>query len=445
MSTTHNERPAQPAKQHGKRTGAGFLRPGTSGRNAGHELPRWPFAAMFVLFPLWWLLGPGEAAWIVLAAVMLVLLVRRGRIEVPRGYGIWLLFLLWLALSVIGIDTGGRLLGFIYRACLYLTVTIVFLYVYNARTAFTPRYVAGVLTVFWGIVVVGGYLGVFFPLFSFHTPLGLVLSPQLSANDLVQEMVVRRVTQFNPDSYLQLEPRPSAPFLYTNGWGNAYSVLLPIVVAYLFLVRRERRFWFILLAIPLSFVPAFLTLNRGMFLGLGLALVYVAGRAIARGSLKVLLALVAFLALVGVAFAVLPIADRISERVSVSSTTADRASLYQETFERTLESPLFGYGAPRPSETVGAPSAGTQGQFWMVLFSFGFPGALLFMGWLIWAYLQSRREGDPLSVAFSVVLLVTVVECLFYGILTTGLMVAMIAAALALPPQPLRFSRARLY
>jgi hypothetical protein len=67
------------------------------------------------------------------------------------------------------------------------------------------------------------------------------------------------------------------------------------------------------------------------------------------------------------------------------------------------------------------------------------------MGWLIWAYFRSSRQPDPLGVAFNVVLLVTIVECLFYGILTTGLMVAMIAAALTLRPDPLRFSRSRLY
>lgn len=402
--------------------------------SAQNPLPRWPFAAMFVLFPFWWLLGPGEAIWIPLAALMMFYLIRRGRIEVPRGFGIWLLFLVWMACSVVGIDSGGRLIGFVYRALLYLTVTAVFLYVYNARSTLTVRYIAGVLTVFWLIIVAGGYLGVFFPMMSVHTPFGLVLPESIRSNELVQEMVVRRVTQFNPDAWLKLDPRPSAPFLYTNGWGNAYSMLTPIVIAYLILVRRERRFWWLLLAIPVSFVPAFLTLNRGMFIGLGLALVYVTIRAIMRGNLRALLALAGLAILVAGAFATLPIASRLTERVDSSSTTQDRANLYEETFTRTLESPLFGFGSPRPSEAPGAPSAGTQGQFWMVMFSQGFPGVILFTGWFVWAYFRSIRERDPVGLACNTVLLVVIVESFYYGIMTTGICVAMVAAAVTMRP-----------
>ncbi|MGV8886131.1 MAG: O-antigen ligase family protein [Microbacteriaceae bacterium] len=398
------------------------------------ELPRWPFTAMFVLFPLWWMLGPGEAMWIVLAGVMVFYLVRRGGVRVPRGFGLWLLFLIWMLCSVIGIDSSGRLIGFVYRALLYLTVTVIFVYVYNARSTLTPRYLAGVLSVFWVVVVVGGFVGVLFPLLSFTTPLSAVIPHSIASNELVQEMVRRRVTQYNPDAFLPLEPRPSAPFLYTNGWGNAYSVLTPIFVAYLVQVRRERRFWWLAVLLPISFVPAFLTLNRGMFIGIGLALAYVAVRAIVRGHLRVLIAITAVGALAAMIFAVFPVADRLTDRLASSPSTEDRASLYQETFERTLESPVFGYGAPRPSQSPGSPAAGTQGQVWMVLFSHGFAGLFFFLAWLTWVFVRSIRVRDPVLVAANTVLLVVIVQSTYYSILTTGLAVAMIAAAATLRP-----------
>ncbi|TFD66679.1 O-antigen ligase family protein [Cryobacterium gelidum] len=366
---------------------------------------------------------------------MVFYLLRQRHVDVPRGFGIWLLFLVWMACSVVGIDSGGRLIGFIYRALLYLAVTVAFVYVYNARKNLTVRYIAGVLTVFWLIVVVGGYVGVFFPLLSVHTPFGLVLPSSITSNELVQEMVVRKVTQYNPTGWLKLDPRPSAPFLYTNGWGNAYSMLTPIVVAYLILVRRERRFWWLLLAVPVSIVPALLTLNRGMFLGLGLAAVYIGVRAIARGNVKVILALAGLALLVVAAFSVLPIEQRLTQRVETSSSTQDRASLYEETFTRALESPLFGFGAPRPSASPDIPSVGTQGQLWMVMFSHGFPGAVLFMGWLVWAFFRSIREREPVREACNTVLLVVIVESTYYGIMTTGLLVAMLAAAITMRPQ----------
>jgi len=404
------------------------------GRMPPPELPRWPFTAMFVLFPVWWILGPGEAMWIVLAGVMVFFLLRSGRIRVPRGFGLWLLFLVWMLFSVIGIDSSGRLIGFVYRALLYLTVTVIFVYVYNARSSLTPRYIAGVLSVFWVIVMVGGYVGVFFPLLAFTTPLSVVIPDSIASNELVQEMVRRRVTQYNPDAFLPLEPRPSAPFLYTNGWGNAYSVLTPIFVAYLVEVRRERRFWWLAALLPLSFLPAFLTLNRGMFIGIGLALAYVAVRAIVRGHLRVLIGLTAIVAMAAMVFAVFPVADRLTDRLASSPSTEDRASLYQETFERTLDAPVFGYGAPRPSESPGAPAAGTQGQVWMVLFSHGFAGLFFFLAWLVWAFVRSIRVRDPVLVAANAVLLVVIVQSTYYSILTTGLAVAMIAAAVTLRP-----------
>jgi len=389
---------------------------------------------MFVLFPIWWILGPGEAIWIILAAVMVFFMVRRGGIEVPRGFGLWLLFLLWMLCSVIEIDSGGRLTGFVYRALLYATVTVIFVYVYNARSTLTARYLAGVLSLFWIVVVIGGYVGIFFPLLAFNTPFGLVLPQSIASNELVQEMVRRRVTQYNPDAFAPLEPRPSAPFLYTNGWGNAYSVLTPFVIAYLVEVRRERRFWWLAALVPLSFVPAFLTLNRGMFIGIGLSLAYVGARALVRGHLRVLLGITVVVALAGMVFAVFPVADRLTDRLASSPSTEDRAALYRETFERTLEAPVFGYGAPRPSESEGQPAAGTQGQVWMVLFSHGFLGLFFFLAWLVYVFLRTIRVRDPIDIAANTVLLVVIVQSTYYSILTTGLAVAMIASAVMLRP-----------
>jgi hypothetical protein len=397
-------------------------------------LPRWPFMTMFVLFPIWWILGLAESAWTVLAVAMLFYLVRRRRIEVPRGFGLWLLFLVWMCCSVIEMDSAGRLLGFLYRASLYFTITVIFLYVYNARKSLTPRYIAGVLTAFWLVIVLGGYVGVFFPLLSINTPLYYLLPKSLLSNELVSEMAVRRVTQFDPSSYVQNDPRPSAPFLYTNGWGNAYSMLMPVVVAYMSMVRRQRRFWWLVVAIPVSLVPALLTLDRGMLLGLGVAIAYVAVRLLIKGRIRALLGILVLVVVVGAGISVFAVDQRIASRVDTSSTNQVRVSLYQETVERTLASPVFGYGAPRPSETAGSPSVGTQGQLWQVIFSFGFPGAALFMGWLIWAYFRSLRPWDPLSVASNTAILVAFVESFYYGLLTTGLALVMIAAAVTMRP-----------
>lgn len=408
---------------------AGAPAPATTPRAA---LPRWPFTAMLALFPLWWVLGFAEMAWIPLAGCMVVLMVRRGGIRIPRGFALWLLFFVLMCASVIGVDTSGRLIGFVYRALLYATVTVVFVYVYNARETLTTRYMLGVFTLFWLWAVLGGYAGIVAPEFSFRTPLSYVLPQGLQANELIGEMVVRRLTQFNPESWLALDPRPSAPFLYTNGWGNVYSITLPMVIAYMTLIPRRRVFWLLMLAIPASLVPAFLTLNRGMFIGLAVAGAYLFLRFAIAGRLREVVLLAVIGGVAGVAAVALDVVSKLTDRVETSSSTEDRANLYEETFVRTLDSPLFGYGAPRPSFTDGAPSAGTQGHLWMVMFSHGFPALICFMGALIWMFFATLRGRSTAMMVLNTVQLVLIVEVFFYGVLPNGLILTLPAAALAM-------------
>lgn len=407
-------------------------------------LPRWPLTAIFACYPIWWVLGVGEMAWIPIACLMVVLMAKRGGIRVPRGFGVWLLFLVLMSISIVGIDSSGRLIGFMYRAFLYGTVTIIFVYVYNARHQVTMRYVLGIVSLFWVWAVVGGFASVFFPLFSFRTPLGYVLPASLQANELVGEMVVRRLTQYNPDGWFDLEPRPSAPFLYTNQWGNVYSLTFPMVIAYLLHLKRGRRFWLLIATMVLSLIPAMLTLNRGMFIGLAVAAIYITLRWILAGQLGRAMWIICSGAVVALIAIPLSVGERLTSRVETSTSTENRADLYRETFERTLDSPLFGYGAPRPSFTEGMPSAGTQGHVWTIMFSHGFPALVCFMLALLWLWASTSRTRTVTHVLLHTVQLVIVVEVLYYGVLPHGLIVSFTAAALTLrelkPPEPARIT-----
>ncbi|MGO1319449.1 MAG: O-antigen ligase family protein [Galactobacter sp.] len=390
---------------------------------------------MFAAYPLWWVLGLGSIAWIPLAFLMLILLLRSGHVEVPRGFGIWLAFLLLMVVSVVGIDSPGRYLGYLYRVLQYLSVTVVLVYVYNARVRLSVRHVLGLVTLFWLWAVIGGYASILFPAFSFRTPLGILLPAGLQNNEVVGEMVVRRLTQHNPDSWIAMDPRPSAPFLYTNQWGTVYSLCLSMVVAYMSLIRRGPTFWLLTLAAVASLVPALLTLNRGMFIGLGVAAAYLLWRFAWVGRWRAVAAFGLGGIAVFLATSALGVAHRLTERVGASSSTEDRADLYAETFQRTLQSPLFGYGAPRPSMTEGAPSAGTQGHLWTVMFSYGFPALLCFVAALLWMAASTYRTAGNVGLLLHSVTLVIIVEMLYYGVLPNGLMLAFIATALLMREQ----------
>jgi hypothetical protein len=397
-------------------------------------LPTWPFTALLVAFPVWWLMGLGTLIWPLLALVMFAYLLCHGDVRAPRGFGLWLLFLLWLTFSASQLDTLGRGVGFAYRLALYLACTVIFLYVYNLRVRDLTRFVLVRLTVFFAVVVVGGYLGLLLPTLTVRTPLSYVMPGGLLANELVREIVIVGTTQFNPDAWAYRDPRPSAPFLYTNNWGNAYSILLPLVVTYLVTLRGTRLFKPVLVLTVASVAPAFLTLNRGMFLGLGIAAVVIAVRHAWHGNARALLGVTAVGVLGVVAYQVLSVGDRLDTRLESSGTNESRLTVYEETISRTLASPWFGYGAPRPAETAGVPPAGTQGQVWMVLFSHGFIGLALFLGWFLFLVMRSFRRTDLMGVTYNAVLVVLLVEIFYYGLLVHGLALAMIVAAVALRP-----------
>lgn len=398
----------------------------------GHPLPRWPLTVLLVPFLGWWLLGLGTLVWPLASVVMAILLWRRGGVRVPKGFGIWLFFLFWVLVSASQIDSFGRLIGAGYRLALYLACTVIFVYVYNMAREGLTRFILGVTTAFFANVVLGGYLGLLFPSLTITTPLSLVMPGFLLANDLVREIVFVGTTQYIENPWADRDPRPSAPFLYTNNWGNAYSLLLPLACVYFLKIRHTWRAVPVALLILLSVVPAFLTLNRGMFLGLAIAGLVVALRYLLMGDVRGILAvsgagLVALLAVF-----LLPVTERLDARLDSSGTNDARLTVYAETLARTATSPLLGFGAPRPAEAVGVPAAGTQGQVWMVLFSHGYVGLIFFLLWLVVLVVKTLPRTDPTGVVINAVLIVTFVEVFYYGILVQGLAVAMLVAALGL-------------
>lgn len=109
--------------------------------------------------PLWWAIGAASFIWIIAAVPMMLRLLRRWPIRAPRCFGLWLLFVVWMLLSVTQVE-GTRYISFGYRAMLYIAVTIMFLYVFNLTEEELPRAkVLKLATLYFVYAVVGGYLG----------------------------------------------------------------------------------------------------------------------------------------------------------------------------------------------------------------------------------------------------------------------------------------------
>jgi hypothetical protein len=410
-------------------------------------LPGWPLAWLLIGVPLWWVLGLIDVIVVPAAVVMLYYLRRTGRVRVPRGFAVWLVFLFFMLGSVIEITRSTSYLTFSYRAGIYLASTVVFLYVYNSWQSISDRRVIGYLVGYFVSMVAGGYLGAVKPIGRFRTPMYYVLShyaPSLVNNDLVRVMVIRPFSQYDPTNYFNIPPRPTAPFPYTNNWGNAYSMLLPLVLIFFLESRRgtwQRRMSGLLL--PVSAVPAMLTLNRGMFIGLAIAAVYLGLRLASRGYFgRVVLSGLVAGGIGLVLWHALHVSAGLQTRVAASTDT--RSRLYDQALHAIGASPIFGFGVPisQSSTSLYDPGVGTQGQFWMVLVSHGVIAVACFVGFFLLTVAMTLRRHDLAGMIYNAVILATVIETLYYGLVPYGLPLLMIIVGLAWRPSPAARRRA---
>jgi hypothetical protein len=396
------------------------------------QLPAWPVYALFAGFPIWWLLGLGAFAVMLIAVPMFLLLVQRREVEVPPAFWLWLGFVVWACAAALMLNTGPRLIGSGVRMGNYIGSSVVFLYIYNGRDRLNHRVVLRALVLLFAFVVIGGYLGVLVPRGNFSTLMQSLLPPNISNNEYVRSLVHPSFAEVQrPYGSPRTFYRPSAPFPYTNSWGCNVALLVPLMVAAIMTFRRPSARLAIVTLLAAACVPAFATLNRGMFLALGLVLAYASIRLALRGRLLPL-SMVLGGATVGLAVALSAgVLARLQERLHYSRTNLGRQTIYREAFDGTLESPVFGHGAPKPSLTLDV-SIGTQGQVWNVMFSYGFVALAFFLGWFALVVLQSCGARSQADLWVHATLFVAFATFFYYGYDGIQLTVVMTAAALAL-------------
>jgi polysaccharide biosynthesis protein PslJ len=166
----------------------GAAPPAPAPRRSG--LPEgWPVLALFGGFPIWWALGLSAVICILFAVPMLAWLLARGRVRVPKGFGLWLAFLFWMLLSATQLDEARRWYAFSYRGVLYLSMTVMFVYVYNLpRSAMPTRRIVLALALFWAAVIGFGFAALAAPNFQLTTPVSLLLPPQLASSPYAQDL-----------------------------------------------------------------------------------------------------------------------------------------------------------------------------------------------------------------------------------------------------------------
>lgn len=414
----------------------------------------WPIYAYVGLFPLWWLLGVSSLITVVLAAPLAVSLLRKRRVEVPPGFGVWLLFVLWVVASGVALGSdapgtlhrsvGSLLPAYSFRLLNYCAATVVLLYVCNmSKPVLSQARLLLLQVVFLGELLVLSFLALAFPNVAFTAPLASVLPSSLASSAFFEQGTNLSFAQVQ-EVLGYAAPRPAAPFSYTNSWGEVLTLVLVWAVVWAVLGGRRRRLA-IGLTLLVATVPIISSLNRGMWVGLGLLVVYLAFRLARRGRVAPLLALGLLLAVGGAGVLASPLASTISQRVDNGHSNRARTSISEAAITGALASPVLGYGSTRDiagsAQTItvgrsascpqcGNAAIGGAGHLWLVLFAQGFPGAVLYVGFFlrtIWAY---RHDESPLGIGGSAVLLVGLLFALVYGHVGMPLVLYMVAAGM---------------
>lgn len=441
---------------------------GTGARSAGPAhlsaaakptaLPAWPVAWLLALYPLWWALGLGVLIFPILALPMLVLLLRRraaGRaLRMPPGFWWWAVFLAAVVISIgaLGADPVGtvverastRLIAVLFKLGMYLALTVLLLYAGNLNEReLSRRRLAGLLGWLFVVTVAGGLLGVVAGRFEFTSPVEMLLPGGLRSKSFIQSMVHPYAAQIM-DLVGGEKPRPAAPWGYTNTWGNNFCLLAGWLVVAAWSGGPLRKA-FALLCLGVSIVPAVLSLNRGLWIGLALLVLYVAVRHVLAGRVWILGALGLVGAALAVALVVSPLGTVVNARLDNGKSNGVRSFLVDRALSGFVESPVVGYGGTRntaggrQSITVGESAGcercgnftvGGNGQLWQLMYSHGAAGTVGYLGFFAYGLWRFRRDRSAIGIAGSAAIVTSFSAMLWYNSLVTPLAFMFLAYAL---------------
>ena len=377
-------------------------------------LPAWPLLMMVGLYPLWFILGLAGFMWIALTPPILVALLRKRELVAPKGFAVWMIFILAACGSLMSVDTFSRGAVWILRFGYYIGATAFLIYLVNGSTGITVWRIIRMFTFFWMATVVGGYLAFVLGDFTFRSPAGYILPGILMENDLIKTLATPGFADLQDIIGFPV-PRPKAPFPYTNSWGSMMALLTPFALMAFNDNRAQISQKLLRVMLIASVVPAVVSLNRGLWLSFGVGFLYVTFRLSAYGFKKIILRLLVVSLVLVCLFFFTPLGEIVSARLSDEGghSDADRTELAVAAFEGSLERPVFGWGVPRPN-VRNLPPIGTHGQIWNLLFTHGFVGAFGWIAGFMSFFWFTRKQKTTVGMWANAVILISLVQIPFY-------------------------------
>jgi hypothetical protein len=418
--------------------------------------PAWPLKALLLGFPLWWALGVAQFAFLSAAVAMAVQMYRRGSVRVPAAFGVWLLFLMWMAAGVFvlwahapgTLDGGGpiRIIPFLFRVMWYLAITVAMLYPLSMSSRILPAMdVARWLAALFVFSVLAGVAGLVLPHFQFTSLTELIVPGAKARGTFIHTMLHPALTT-SSDFLGYEQPRPKAPFAYPNAWGNNVGLLLPFfVVAWVHSKRRWQRVS-VPLVLALFLLPVAYSLNRGLWLGILLVAVYAAVALARAGRVAALWTLMVVAIVATVILVASPVWSTIMLRIETPHSNARRGTVAQVVVDTTWQgSPLLGFGTTRKvtgnfasiagtgstdCHQCSAPPLGTQGFLWRLILTTGFVGTALFAVFMVVQWLKHFRRRDIFSVLGCMSLAMSALFFIVYDSLDSPMFILMLAVGL---------------
>ncbi|WP_334623377.1 O-antigen ligase family protein [Micromonospora sp. CPCC 206061] len=424
------------------------------------SLPAWPLTGLLLLYPLWWALGLGVLAFAIVAVPMAATLLRAhvaGRpVRLPPGFALWVVFLVTVVVGVtvlhaepvgaVDEGAGGRLFGVAFRLVWYAALTVMLVYAGNLTEAELSRErLVRLLAWLFAVTVAGGLLGVFASHFEFTSPVELLLPHGVRQKGFVRSLVHPYAAQIM-DLVRDSHPRPAAPWGYTNTWGNNFCLLVVWFAAWAWGYAKDRRVRVLAAAcLAASVVPVVHSLNRGLWIGLGVAAVYVAVRLALAGRVWAIGAMALAGVAVAGALAVTPLGNVVSARLDDGKSNGVRSFLMERAVSGMAESPVIGFGSTRDTmggrnsitvgesaecERCGNFTIGGNGQFWQLIFAHGIVGTAGYLGFFGYGLWRFRRDRSAIGIAGGCALFGTFAAMFWYNALVTPLAFMFLAYAL---------------
>lgn len=388
--------------------------------------PGWMAPALIAGFPLWWALGLGELIFPIAGAAMLWDLSRQRSVVVPRTFALYAAFIVAVAASGLMLDRPSAALGWLTRTLQYAGVGAILPYCLTHRRHITSVRMLRSLVWLWIAGVTGGVAALLLGPLSFPTPMKLILPGGIAQNPFVFEQVNPSLADV--DGFLGFTSvRPKAPFTYTNGWGAALGLLFP-AAAYASVRNIGIPRWLVRITVAVGAIPIVFSLNRGLWVSIAAGCAYGSVLLVRRHGSRIIVGLIIAAVIAAGVIAVSPLGSLIQQRAETGHSDEDRAELYVEVIDKLKDSPFFGYGGPRATED--GPPLGTHGQLWIVLFSYGLVGAVLYFGFIAVSLLESAGGRSENELVAHTILVVSGIQVFFYGHVPQQL--AIIFAAIAI-------------